>query len=568
MEYAVTGGNIYFDTETGTVTGCDRSVTEAVIPAEIGGVSVTGIGSCAFRECTSLINITIPDSITTIGSSAFSGCTSLPSIAIPNGVTMIKHDTFYNCSKLAVVSLPVSITCIEEWAFGYCASLASITIPYGVTTIEYDAFRNCYRLTSIIIPESVSDIGVLAFSGCSSLASAIIPDSVTSIGSSAFSSCNSLSTIYYSGTASDWEKIEIGIKNDPLERATIYFNSEFYSRMDGETGEILQVVYAENGMHIHGSISADSPVYIAIYDADGKMLSVRYLDSGKDILILPGVKAKVIWVTSGFVPKSEAISIPLNYSLFDPSSAPIFSDVPTSASFYWQVEYVAALGILAGYEDGSFRPNGNMTIAEYLTILYRYAYKKIPSTMGAQVSTTGANWMEGANWMNIYLLGGAYTDLTAPLTRYNMADINYVVLQVIARINGTALNTRTTHGFTDVLESDVYFSILEYLESIYVIDRDLFDENTYTFKGEQNLKRSEAAVILYNIYSLPGEDFSVIELVYRGPRGEMPPPGGPEALGGEAPSDAPEEEASPEILLEEAAPEAPPEEDTVAQSPS
>ena len=38
VTYAVIGGNIYFDPSTGTITDCDSSVTEAIIPSSINGV--------------------------------------------------------------------------------------------------------------------------------------------------------------------------------------------------------------------------------------------------------------------------------------------------------------------------------------------------------------------------------------------------------------------------------------------------------------------------------------------------------------------------------------------------
>ena len=41
ITFAVTGGNITFDTSTGTITDCDESVTEAVIPDTIEGVIVS-----------------------------------------------------------------------------------------------------------------------------------------------------------------------------------------------------------------------------------------------------------------------------------------------------------------------------------------------------------------------------------------------------------------------------------------------------------------------------------------------------------------------------------------------
>ena len=44
----VTGGAIYFNKSTQTITKCDSAVTSAVIPSEIDGEPVTAIGSEAF----------------------------------------------------------------------------------------------------------------------------------------------------------------------------------------------------------------------------------------------------------------------------------------------------------------------------------------------------------------------------------------------------------------------------------------------------------------------------------------------------------------------------------------
>lgn len=48
VSYAVTGGNIYFDAATGTITDCDQNVTAAEIPDAIDGAAVTSIGDSAF----------------------------------------------------------------------------------------------------------------------------------------------------------------------------------------------------------------------------------------------------------------------------------------------------------------------------------------------------------------------------------------------------------------------------------------------------------------------------------------------------------------------------------------
>ncbi len=160
--------------------------------------------------------ITIPDSVlyndnyykvTTIGPHAFKNCTELSSVIIPNSVTTIGGLAFGNCISLSSVIISDSVNIIGTLAFHNCRSLPSITIPNSVTIIGNGAFQDCSSLTSMIIPSSVVAIGASAFMDCTALASIIIPSSVTSIGSSAF-----WGTPYY----------------DSLPDGLIYINDFFY----------------------------------------------------------------------------------------------------------------------------------------------------------------------------------------------------------------------------------------------------------------------------------------------------------------------------------------------------
>ena len=166
------------------------SLTSVIIPE-----GVTEIGADAFKGCKSLTSITIPDSVTEIGGCAFAGCSSLTSINIPEGVTWIGSYVFADCSSLTSINIPKGVTWIGNSAFWGCSSLTSITIPNSVTEIEQEAFGFCSSLTSINIPEGVTEIGWYAFYGCKSLTSVIIPDSVTWIGKYVFRDCDKAEAI-------------------------------------------------------------------------------------------------------------------------------------------------------------------------------------------------------------------------------------------------------------------------------------------------------------------------------------------------------------------------------------
>ena len=225
-----------------TITGYNGTRSNLIIPREIKGYSVTSIDNDAFRGCTSLTSITIPNSVTSIGFSAFFGCSNLSKIVIPDSVTDIGYDAFddtswYNnqpngviyagqvvykykgempentaiilnegtkiingyvfrdCMNLTSITIPNSVTEIGISTFENCTNLEYMTMPNSVTSIGSSAFYGCSSLTSINIPGGVTRIWSDAFEGCSSLTSITIPDSVTSIGYDAFEDCSSLTSI-------------------------------------------------------------------------------------------------------------------------------------------------------------------------------------------------------------------------------------------------------------------------------------------------------------------------------------------------------------------------------------
>ena len=169
--------------------GCS-SLTSIMIPN-----SVISIGDYVFAYCSGLTSIIVPNSVTSIGDYAFDHCSGLTSVTIGNSVTSIGRHAFKYCSGLTSVTIPNSVTSIGNYAFAYCSGLTSIIVPNSVTSIGYEAFYKCTSLTSVTIGNSATSIGGYAFAYCNGLTSVDIPNSVTSIGDHAFDHCSGLTSV-------------------------------------------------------------------------------------------------------------------------------------------------------------------------------------------------------------------------------------------------------------------------------------------------------------------------------------------------------------------------------------
>lgn len=170
------------------------------VPASvsIGGktYSVTGIGENAFKGCSSLTSITLPEGLKTIGHRGFDVCTSLESINFPSTLTSIGDYAFALCAALkGEIVLSAGVTSLPIGAFAYCESITSLTLPSTFKTIGIETFLNCKSLETVNLPNGLTGIGESAFSVCGKLVSITLPQSLTDLGGNVFSGCSSLKSI-------------------------------------------------------------------------------------------------------------------------------------------------------------------------------------------------------------------------------------------------------------------------------------------------------------------------------------------------------------------------------------
>lgn len=259
------------------------------------------IGDAAFKACTSLISIELPDRLVSIGTEAFMSCSKLKEIVIPEGVTEIKAGAFRSCTQLAKVTLPATLEKFgndDSSAFDVFAgsgALATFVIPEGnlhyaskdnilyrksEMTETVDGVQTTVYLptkllfcpeakagsTDVVIPDSVTEVGAGAFKGndvitsvtfgklpagknltvgeqafyqCKTLVKVVLPEGLTSIAANMFYYCTSLQEIVIPSTVAKME-------NYAFYYCTSLSKLTFAPTPEGQTPVPLEIVDAES----------------------------------------------------------------------------------------------------------------------------------------------------------------------------------------------------------------------------------------------------------------------------------------------------------------------------------
>ncbi|GMH83484.1 hypothetical protein TL16_g09610 [Triparma laevis f. inornata] len=100
---------------------------------------ITSIGRSSFFDCSSLTTVSIPTTLTSICAYAFHFCTSLENIDLLNtNLKEIEDEAFKSCSELKSMTIPDSLQTLGDDVFEGCSKLVPSTIDVDGEIYEDD----------------------------------------------------------------------------------------------------------------------------------------------------------------------------------------------------------------------------------------------------------------------------------------------------------------------------------------------------------------------------------------------------------------------------------------------
>ena len=219
--------------DTIEIMGYNGTETNLVIPSQINGYTVVGIGDLDLLgdDTDTVESVVVPDTVKYIERFAYYPNTayyvsSLTKVTLPEGLETIGDNAFASAPGLSEINLPSTLKSIGERAFMNC-NIDNFTIPAGVEYIGANAFNETYMAvrkanevrarggdpfiviggelvkyagddTVVTVPNGVRGIATDAFSPYGGdVTSITLPDSVEYIADGAFGTQSELTTVNF-----------------------------------------------------------------------------------------------------------------------------------------------------------------------------------------------------------------------------------------------------------------------------------------------------------------------------------------------------------------------------------
>lgn len=171
--------------------------------------AITALDQEAFRLCTSITSISLPEGLKVIGTLAFMGCSSLSAIELPSTIDSIANEVFNGTAYLSNTA-NWSDDGKTLYIGNYLIKVRSnthntVSVQEGTKGIAGMALYYCRYIDSISLPSSLQFIGPKAFADCDTLHKIQLQSSTPPrLADDSFEHITSLSVFVPCGSASNY----------------------------------------------------------------------------------------------------------------------------------------------------------------------------------------------------------------------------------------------------------------------------------------------------------------------------------------------------------------------------
>jgi hypothetical protein len=175
-----------------------------------------------------------------------------------------------------------------------------------------------------------------------------------------------------------------------------------------------------------------------------------------------------------------------------------FTDVSSYNVFKDEIETLASLGIIKGYNDGTFRPNNQVTRGEFLKIVAGASGVDVSDSSGSQRFTDVPTYHTFYDWVDYAASQGYVSGYSNGTFRPDDFITRFEAIVIILRFQGSAINQNIAGSqfFIDVTSP----ALAQYIDTAFELEIiNGYPDNT--FRPNNNITRGETAKIAVNAFS-------------------------------------------------------------------
>lgn len=449
--------------------------TEGALP--VVEVGFTSVGSGVFENNPYVKRVTVPATIERINDQAFRS-NYIETIIFEGADTGFEEKGGFNLylsSALKDVTLPANMTVFPK-GFLRKTGLTSVKLPSGLVEVREDGMRES-DLVKVSFPDGFETLGTKGLYHCEDLKEIFFPASTKTIGDAAIQSCYSLEKVVILSTDCEINKtaflgsntrnlVIVGYPNSTVHEFAKANNYKFECYEHDYVETVVPATVDTGDGYIIKKCSAcghETTESNAVNDPwPNPFADVVYrTDGGKSSWFANQVK--FVYTNKLFIGTNDTSfepNTPMTRAMFckvlanlekvevdNTVTVTALSDVESNKWYTGAVAWTIDNKIVEGYkEDGTFRPNNQITRAEMSMLFYKYLYEYKDMTYllyrhkdGVVDSFTDApfaHWSTGAIEMmknNGYISGFKAEDGTysfqpnGKATRAQVAQIFFVV---------------------------------------------------------------------------------------------------------------------------------------------